>query len=130
MSMMEPVNILAARGALVRLVISDQTTAADADAATRVFAGFNQCNLGLVSFSGLTPWERHPDDELLYVLEGEIDVTILPAKGDAQALTLKPGNVFVVPKTLWHHQNAPNGATVLFATSKHGNDESLAEDPR
>ena len=58
-------------------------------------------------FSGQAPWERHPDgDELLHVLEGAVDLTVLTDDGPTE-LRLDAGSVFVCPKGLWHRQRAP-----------------------
>jgi Mannose-6-phosphate isomerase len=93
-------------------------------------APFNQCTLGVVRFSGETPWERHPDgDELLYILDGEISVTILTDGGPVRA-TVSAGSIFVVPRDLWHRQLAQTGATLLFATPTEKTENSWAEDPR
>ncbi|MGH7343093.1 MAG: cupin domain-containing protein [Candidatus Rokuibacteriota bacterium] len=112
------------------LSIGAGMTEEDAGKAMRILAGFNQCMVGLVRFEGETPWERHPEDELLYLLEGEVDVTLLPASGPAQHATLRTGSVFVVPRGLWHRQLARKPAALLFVTSSEGNDASTAVDPR
>jgi quercetin dioxygenase-like cupin family protein len=105
-------------------------TEEDAAASMRFLEPFNECMLGAVRFSGETPWERHPEgDELLFVLEGEIVVTILSDSGrDSAALTA--GSVCIVPRGLWHRQRADTAAAVLFATPTKGTDNSWAEDPR
>jgi quercetin dioxygenase-like cupin family protein len=113
---MERHDIVAAIRTLNELRLTPQTTDAEAMAATRLIAPFNQCLLGVVRFAGQTPWERHPDgDELLYVLEGGVDVTVLTDSGPVTA-TVPAGSLFVVPSGLWHRQNAQPTATILFAT--------------
>jgi hypothetical protein len=65
---------------LEKLSISPDMTEDDAARSMSFFGDFNGNMLGVVYFSGETPWECHPaGDELLYVLEGEIDLTILSA---------------------------------------------------
>ena len=56
---------------------------------------------------GPSPWEMHPDcDEMLQVLEGEIEVEVLPADGGAGIKTCVPaGSFLVVPRGCWHRQN-------------------------
>lgn len=95
-----------------------------------MLAEFNDCMVGLVSFSGDTPWERHPDDELLYILEGEVDVDILLDDGGKESLSLRAGGMCIVPRNLWHKQHAPAGTKLRFVTSAQGNEESTADDPR
>ena len=53
---------------------------------------------------GPSPWEMHPDvDELLHVIEGEIDVEVLPTdRGGGEQVTVKAGEFLVVPRGCWH----------------------------
>jgi quercetin dioxygenase-like cupin family protein len=126
---MEPHDIRAAVSSLPELKITSAITEAEAMAAMRVIGSFNQCMVGMVRFSGRTPWERHPDDELLYVMQGEVEVTVLADAGAVQT-TVRAGSVFVVPKGLWHQQMPRPEVALLFLTSAAGNEVSMAEDPR
>lgn len=126
---MNAVNVQTAIASVGKLEIAEQTTSNDASAAMKILGNFNQCVIGLVCFSGLTPWERHPDDELLQILEGEVDVTIL-GNGEVSEVTLYTGSIFVIPRGLWHKQHSSEGVKLLFVTSQEGNQESRAEDPR
>jgi quercetin dioxygenase-like cupin family protein len=115
---------------LPELTITSNTSAEEADAATRLIASVGPCTLGVIRFSGLTPWERHPDgDELLHVLDGTIDVTVLTDDGPAE-VTLDAGSVFVCPKGLWHRQRPRESATLLFSTPTHTTEATFADDPR
>jgi quercetin dioxygenase-like cupin family protein len=97
-------------------------------AAVRVLGSLNQCTLGVTCFSGLTPWERHPDgDELLYVVRGAVEVTVLSDERSV-SVHVPAGSVFVVPRNLWHRQHAADRTSLLFATG--ATDVSWAEDPR
>lgn len=98
-------------------------------AAIRQLATFNQCMVGVVRFTGLTPWERHPDDELLYVVEGAVEVTILDRQGAAAVSTVRAGSICVVPAGCWHRQNPKPSVALLFLTSQQGNDASWDEMP-
>jgi hypothetical protein len=44
--------------------------------------------------------------------------------------TFAAGSIFVVPRGLWHRQNAAARTTLLFATALKGSEHSWAEDPR
>ena len=91
---------------------------------------FNQCTLGVVRFSGQTPWERHPGgDELLHVVEGAVEVTVLTDDGPVHR-TMTAGSIFVVPRGCWHRQRAPAGVVLMFATATEATDHSWEEDPR
>jgi quercetin dioxygenase-like cupin family protein len=102
----------------------------DAEKSMRVLGQFNHCMFGVAHLSGETPSERHPaGDELLYVLEGEVDVTTLTDSEPARE-TVCSGSVFVVPNGLWHRQFAQPEAKLLFITPSEGNEDSWADHPR
>jgi mannose-6-phosphate isomerase-like protein (cupin superfamily) len=80
---------------------------------------------------GPSPWEMHPNcDEMLQVLEGEIEVEVLPQDGGAGVTTrVAAGSFFVVPRGCWHRQNLLKRTKELYLTpgrSLHSNEA----DPR
>ena len=80
---------------------------------------------------GPSPWEMHPEcDEMLQVLEGEIEVEVLPQDGSRGETTRVPAGSFcVVPRGCWHRQNLLARTKELYLTpgsSLH----STADDPR
>jgi uncharacterized cupin superfamily protein len=90
---------------------------------------FNGGMISVGRFSGQSPWERHPDgDELVHVLEGEVEITVLTAEGPDQT-TVAAGSVFIVPKGHWHRQLARQSVTQFGATVG-ATEHSDAEDPR
>jgi quercetin dioxygenase-like cupin family protein len=112
------------------LIISSTTTAQEADAAFPTIAKFANYTLSGGRFAGLTPWERHPDgDEMLYALEGGVDVTVLTARGPVER-TIPEGSVFICPQGLWHRQRSQGLATMLYATPTETSEHSFADDPR
>jgi quercetin dioxygenase-like cupin family protein len=117
----------AVRARLGELRIAAETTEADASDAIRALGEFNGCTLGVVRFSGETPWERHAEDELLHILEGEVEVTIL-GEGTRVVGIARAGQVVVVPRNCWHRQHARATTTLLFVTGT--TDISTADDPR
>lgn len=115
---------------LPMLTITASTTEAEADAAVRQITSLGPCSLGVMRYAGLTPWERHPDgDELLHVLEGAVDVTILADAGPTN-VTVRAGSVFVCPRGLWHRQVPQPSVTMLFGTPSDSTEVSFAADPR
>jgi quercetin dioxygenase-like cupin family protein len=123
-------DLRAAVTGLPELAITQATTGEEADAAVRTIASLDGCTLGVMRFSGETPWERHPDgDELLHPLEGEVDVTVLTDDGPAR-VTVPAGSIFVCPRGLWHRQLPRTAVTELFATPADTTEVSWAEDPR
>ena len=110
--------------------VAPEQDEADAMSGMRILTAHNHCMVGLVHFSGNTPWERHPEDELLHVLRGEVEVQILPERGAGDWQRVRAGSICVVPRGLWHRQRASAPAALLFVTSEQGNEASRAEDPR
>lgn len=65
-------------------------------------------------------WEMHPNqDELLYLLEGAIDVFLRPEleiSDDETTLHVLQGEACVVPKGTWHRQVVVHPCKMLFLT--------------
>ena len=120
---MKSFDIQAALKSLGKLSVNEETTSDQASAAMKILGSFNQCMVGMASFSGLTPWERHQDDELLQIMEGEVDVTIL-AKDEVRKITLYKDSIFIVPRGLWHNQSSTQGVKLILITSEQGNETS------
>ena len=96
----------------------------------RQLEAFNQGHVGVFRCSaGVSPWERHPDDdELLFVLGGEVDITVMFDAGP-RTTTVKPGSLFVVPKGRWHRHEVRERLEELYVTPG-PTEHSMAEDPR
>ena len=117
------------RQALAAVASGTVTTVEEDAAAFPRLASFNDGAIYVGRFSGQTPWERHPDaDELLYVLDGAVDITLLAPDGAAQ-VSVAAGSAFVVPRGLWHRQLARKGVTLLAAVPDNS-EISEADDPR
>jgi|SRR5579862_1345467 len=90
---------------------------------------FHDCICGVAAFSGTLPWEHHSaGDELLFVLTGESELTVLEDSGPVSR-TLAAGRLVIVPQGRWHSNNAPDGVTFLYLTPREGNEHSC-DDPR
>ena len=73
-------------------------------------------NITLGFFAGSSPWERHIEgDELLFVLEGEVGVTLLHDDCRDEA-TIASGSIFVVPRGRWHRTVARQPVKILTNT--------------
>jgi PhnB protein len=102
----------------------------DLRAAVRHVARLDELTLGVMSYTGQTPWERHPDgDELLFALDGEVEVTVLTDDGPVRE-TVRKGSAFVCPRGLWHRQLARESVSMLYGTATETSEVSFAEDPR
>ena len=96
----------------------------------RLLGSLDRASIMVTKFSGLAPWERHPDgDELIVVLEGGGDITVLTDDGPVVS-ELRPGRLFVCPKGLWHRAHAQPAMTALYVTPLAGGEHSFADDPR
>lgn len=91
---------------------------------------FNEGSVGVYwADGGTSPWERHPDDdELLQMLEGEADITVLTDQGPVTT-RCAAGSVFIVPRGLWHRQTLVGHAKQLYVTPGR-TEHSMADDPR
>jgi PhnB protein len=123
-------DLHAALRAVPHLNITANTTGEDAYAAVRNVAKIGNLTLGVMSYTGRTPWERHPDgDELLLALDGELEVTTLTDDGPVTR-KLRAGEAFVCPQGLWHRQFAQKSVSMLYGTPIDTTENSTAEDPR
>jgi len=123
-------DLRAALREVPHLNITAATTGAEADAAVRNVAKIGNLTLGVMSYTGQTPWERHPDgDELLLALDGEVEVTVLTDAGPVKR-KLRAGETFVCPQGLWHRQNAEKSVSMLYGTPIETSEISIADDPR
>jgi len=76
-----------------------------------------------------SPWERHAaGDELLHVLEGVVELTVLTGEGPVST-TLRSGSVFVVPRGMWHRQSA-SAPVLQWGATPGVTEHSMADDPR
>jgi uncharacterized cupin superfamily protein len=68
------------------------------------------------SFSGTSPWERHPNgNELVHLVAGHTTLTIMTDDGP-ESFRAGAGTFVVVPAGLWHRFDAPEGVTVMTVT--------------
>jgi mannose-6-phosphate isomerase-like protein (cupin superfamily) len=89
----------------------------------------NGATCGIGCFIGRPPWECHTQgDELLHVLAGETELTLVERDGP-DTCTLGAGSVVVVPRGCWHRNTAHNGVTMLYITPIEGNLSSWADSP-
>lgn len=88
---------------------------------------FGRHDVGLLRFKGSTPWEEHPNDEFLLVVEGKTTLTLRGENGETSSIA-KKGDVLVVPGKIWHRQDAPDSVTLMFITNHDGNRHKAASE--
>jgi mannose-6-phosphate isomerase-like protein (cupin superfamily) len=98
--------------------------------ANKSLGAFNEYALGMGRYTGKSPWERHMNgDELLYVLDGEVSITVLTNEAPLEE-RLGTGSLFVVPRGLWHQLEAHPVVCILYASPGAEGAERTREDPR
>ena len=94
----------------------------DAIDCMRVLGTFQGCLMGLVHFHGQTGWERHAGgDEMLFILEGETELTQLTPDGEIQK-TARKGDVVQIPAGVWHSQRTLSPVKLMFLTVSEGSE--------
>jgi mannose-6-phosphate isomerase-like protein (cupin superfamily) len=79
---------------------------------------------------GSSPWERHNNgDELLLVTDGEVQIEILERDGGSRKELLSEGNLFVVPRGLWHQLTASAPVNILYVSPGEDGVERTREHP-
>ncbi len=127
---LEEHDLRAAMREVPHLDITADTTGEDANAAVRNVAKVGNLTMGVMSYTGLTPWERHSGgDELLLALDGELEVTALTDDGPVTR-KIRAGEAFVCPQGIWHRQFAEKSVSMLYGTPIEHGEVSMADDPR
>ncbi len=93
---------------------------------------FDAGTITIGHFGGTSPWERHVDgDELFYIIEGEIQFTLLHERDEGRDEIVAPaGSIFVIPQGQWHRTSAREPVKVLTVRATDHGPVSFAEDPR
>ena len=91
--------------------------------------GYRDGMLLLARSAGKSHWETHPEDELLYVLDGEMTVDILEKDGP-RSFVVGAGMIAIVPPAAWHRVRSADGMTVASATLPGDHIDFDVDDPR
>jgi mannose-6-phosphate isomerase-like protein (cupin superfamily) len=76
----------------------------------RVVAELNDYQIKLAKLHGAFVWHQHDDtDELFYVLDGVLEIAL-----DDGVVTVRPGELYVVPKGTRHRPFAAEPVSVLL----------------
>ncbi|HEY0811902.1 MAG TPA: cupin domain-containing protein [Pseudonocardia sp.] len=80
----------------------------------RIVGRVNDYDVRVAHTHGEHVWHVHADtDEFFLVLEGQFDVSLRDANGES-TVTLRQGDIFVVPKGTEHKPSSPGGAILVF----------------
>lgn len=76
----------------------------------RTVARFNECDVMVVKVEGPFVWHKHEEtDDFFLVLQGVLDIELRD-----RTVTLRPGELFVVPKGVEHRPVARQGEVHLL----------------
>ncbi len=80
--------------------------------------------------AGTSHWETHPEDELVYVLDGTKTLEIVCDDGPPKSFVVRAGMIAVVPQGAWHRFRSAEGGTSWSATLPGDHIELDVNDPR
>ncbi|HEV8677993.1 MAG TPA: cupin domain-containing protein [Stellaceae bacterium] len=106
-----------------------QTTRAERKGSTTQLARYRDGLLLLGKSAGTGHWETHPEDELVYVLDGTATLDIVQKDGP-QSFVLGAGMIAVVPQRAWHRLHSVDGRTTMSATIPGDHIDLDVDDPR
>jgi mannose-6-phosphate isomerase-like protein (cupin superfamily) len=79
--------------------------------------------------AGTSHWETHPEDELVYVLDGTATLDVVGEDGP-RSFALGVGMIAIVPPTVWHRFRSIDGKTSFSAVLPGDHIELDVDDPR
>jgi mannose-6-phosphate isomerase-like protein (cupin superfamily) len=106
-----------------------QTTRAERKGSTTQLARYRDGLLLLGKSAGTGHWETHPEDELVYVLDGAATLDIIQ-EGGPQSFALSAGMIAVVPPGAWHRFRSVDGKTTMSAVVPGEHIDLDVDDPR
>jgi mannose-6-phosphate isomerase-like protein (cupin superfamily) len=81
----------------------------------RIVARVNDYDVRVAHTLGEHVWHVHADtDEFFLVLDGQFDIALRDAAGAERTVTLRTGEIFVVPKGTEHKPSSPGGSILMF----------------
>lgn len=111
------------------MIIDSTTTEADEAASRATLGWMNNSSVGVQRYQGVPPWEIHRDaDELLYVVEGDLELTVVGDDGPETA-HITGGMIAVVPKARWHRPVAKTLVTLFTVTPFTNSDLAFSDEP-
>ncbi len=79
-------------------------------------ADYREGGIWVGHYAGNSEWERHPvGDEFLQIIGGETTLILLIDDKEVRR-SMKAGELAVVPQSVWHRFETPNGVKILTIT--------------
>lgn len=81
----------------------------------RIVGRVNDYDLKIAHTRGEHVWHVHDNtDEFFLVLDGRFDVTLRDGDGGERTVSLRAGEIFVVPRGTVHKPSSPGGSILMF----------------
>ncbi len=106
-----------------------QTTFAERKGTATQLAPYRDGILLLSKSAGKGHWETHPEDELVYVLDGALGLDIVQQDG-VKSFAPGAGMMVIVPPGAWHRVHSADGMTSFSATIPGDHIDLDVDDPR
>ena len=85
----------------------------------RIVTRMNDYDVRIAHAKGEHVWHVHTDtDEFFLVLDGQFDIALRDSEGAERSVSLRQGDVFVVPKGVEHKPSSPGGSIMMFEPSQ------------
>jgi len=85
----------------------------------RIVTRMNDYDVRIAHVKGEHVWHVHADtDEFFLVLDGHLDIALRDADGTERTVSLRQGDVFVVPRGTQHMPSSPGGSILMFEPSQ------------
>lgn len=108
--MPEPIDIAQALAGVTFL--DGRTRESDTAGTFARLADYRDGAIFVGGFSGASPWERHPADEIVQILDGAATVSLM-MPGGVETRELAKGTIIIVPEGVWHRLDAPDRVTLM-----------------
>jgi mannose-6-phosphate isomerase-like protein (cupin superfamily) len=84
----------------------------------RIVGRVNDYDVRIAHTRGEHVWHVHADtDEFFLALEGQFDIALRDTDGVERTVSLRAGEIFIVPKGTEHKPSSPGGAILMFEPS-------------
>jgi len=95
--------------------LSNALRAFDEIYSPRIVARMNDYDVRIAHARGEHVWHVHADtDEFFLVLDGQFDIALRDGDGAESTVSLRQGDVFVVPRGTEHKPSSPGGSILMF----------------
>jgi len=91
----------------------------DENYSPRIVTRMNDYDVRIAHAKGEHVWHVHTyTDEFFLVLDGQFDIALRDSDGAERSVSLRQGDVFVVPKGVEHKPSSPGGSIMMFEPSQ------------